>query len=146
MLNSALCVAQGASSKRAGVRGPAVSVCASRKSSLCRTGLGKVVPASSCSMRKQHPLLLACLSPEHLFSYRNSSASREKFRKSPSASQNTAACGWLVCQTVWSCQNTAVGKGDARQHLPAADNSNKNRSWLCAEKILTAAVPSKYFG
>lgn len=35
----------------------------------------------------------------------------------------------------------AVGKGDARQHLLAADHSDEDRPWLRAEKILTAAAP-----
>lgn len=37
--------------------------------------------------------------------------------------------------------HAAVGKGDARQHLLAADNSDEDRPWLRAEKILTAAAP-----
>ncbi|EOB04386.1 hypothetical protein Anapl_11911 [Anas platyrhynchos] len=35
----------------------------------------------------------------------------------------------------------AVGKGDARQHLLAADHSDEDRPLLRAEKILTAAAP-----
>lgn len=83
-ISAHLCAVCGSrhSSKSVGVRGPSVLVCASRKSSLCRTGLGIVVPASSRSMRKQHPLLLACLPPKHLYSYRHLSTSREKLRKS----------------------------------------------------------------
>lgn len=88
------------SSKSVGVRGPSVLVCASRKSSLCRTGLGKVVPASSRSMRKQHPLLLACLPPKHLYSYRHLSTSREKLRKSiiaMSLCKSKHCSMWVVC-------------------------------------------------
>lgn len=65
-------------------------------------------------------------------------AQGKHLQQSPAASQNTAACGWRVCQTVWSCQNIAAGKGDARQQVLAADNSNQNRPWLCA-----AAVPKQ---
>lgn len=37
--------------------------------------------------------------------------------------------------------HTAVGRGNARQHLLATDNNDEERPWLCAEKILTAAAP-----
>lgn len=56
-------------------------------------------------------------------------------------SKHCSVC--VVCQIVWSRPGTAVRKGDARQHLLAADNGRKNRPWLCAQKLSTAAVPSK---
>jgi len=96
------------------------------------------------------PLLLASRPPEYPTAHKHLHASREKlgekhWQQWPLCKPKHRSV-WVVSEMVWSCQNAAVGKGDARQHLAAADNSDENRPRLCAEKILAAAVPDNYFG